>query len=109
MLQNICFRLAAIPATVRAGSWVPPPNWKAAGRSAGTAGLWVGDKQSEELRDEAELNLEPEIRTYLCLHSALWFYSGGTKRSSVSHGCLRIAPAQRRLVEKKALMSSVNK
>lgn len=52
MLQSICFSLAAIPATVHVGSCVPLPNWKAAGRSTGTAGLWAGDKQFEELRNE---------------------------------------------------------
>lgn len=61
------------------------------------------------MRDEAELNLEPEIRKYLYLHGVLWFYFGGTKHASVLHGCLQIVPAQRRLVEKEALMSSVNK
>lgn len=53
------------------------------------------------MRDEAELSLEPEIRKYLYLHGALWFYFAGTKHTSVLQGCLQIVAAQRRLVEKK--------
>lgn len=99
MLQNICFRLAAIAATDRARSCVLLPNVRlAVGRSAETAGLLVRSKQAEELRNEkrsrakfraSDREISPVLRGFILLC---------TKHTLVLRGCLQIAPAQRRLL-----------
>lgn len=111
MLQNIWFRLAAITATVHVCSHILPPNLKAIGRSAETAGLLVRSKQFEKLRNErwcgAKFRIsDKKISVSSALCGFILLYA---KHTLVLHGCLRVVPTQRRLVEKKALMSSVSK
>lgn len=75
MLQNIWFRLAAIAATVHVCSHILPPNLKAIGRSAETAGLLVRSKQFEKLRNERWCGAKFRISDKkISVSSALWFY-----------------------------------
>lgn len=108
MLQKIWFRLAAIAATVHVCSGILPPNLKAIGRSAETAGLLVRSKQFEKLRNERAIfrisDKKISVSSALCGFTSLY-----AKHTLVLHGCLRVVPTQRRLVEKKALMPSVSK
>lgn len=76
---------------------IPPPNLKQAKRSAETVGLSVRSKQPEELRNEAELNLESQIGKYLYLQHSGFFSSALHKAHLGLRGCLQIAPTQRRL------------
>lgn len=98
MLQNSGVRSAAVTAAVHICSCILPPNLKAIGRSAETAGVSVGSKQFEKLNSErwsrAKFRISDEkisVSSVLCGFISLY-----TKHTLALHGCLQIVPTQRR-------------